>query len=141
MKYNHFLVTIKSRGDPYTTQEELVDFYDRIKEYIKDATWSDVVTYEITASNRLHMHTILQLPKKYMWSRLLKEINFNLGKKRLYCHLAPFPSRDYNIVRNYITKQCSNEYVKEQILLENFYYNNYGFESNSLIKDGRRAKC
>lgn len=120
---NNFLVTIKTRGKAYTTQDELITFYDKCKQSFTAGDWSSFVTYELTESKRLHLHTILILPKRIRWTKLLKSVNTN----RIYIHLKQFPKSDTQNVINYILKQVPSKSAQDQVLNENYYAHNYGF--------------
>lgn len=120
---NHFLVTIKTRGTVYTTKDELDTFYDKCKQLFTAGDWSSFKSYEMTNTKRLHLHTILLLPKKIRWTKLLKKVNTS----RIYIHLKSFPATDYDNVISYIYKQCKCPIAQNQILNENYYMHNYGF--------------
>lgn len=121
---NFYLVTIKSRGNPYTTKRELDIYYHRLINLFKNGDWSCFRCYEITAiGRRLHLHTIVGLPITTYYNKIMKSIKNN----RMYFHLKKFPESDYNNVLSYITKQQQNKYELEQILVRNEYYHKYGF--------------
>lgn len=122
---DYYLVTIKSRGLPYTTKRELDIFYHRCLNLFKSGDWSCFRCYEITANGRrLHLHSIVALPKN---TYLLKLISLLKLDTRMYLHLKKFPESDYDNVLSYISKQQQNKYELEQILIRNEYYHKYGF--------------
>ncbi len=121
---NNFLVTIKSRGHPYTSPEELHEFYRECISTFTGSEWSDNVSYELPKTRRLHLHTIVQMNKKVFWSRLVKKVS----TPRMYIHLQPFPYEDWNTVLQYISKQDTGKCVQDDIININYYSHNYGFE-------------
>ena len=120
---NSYLVTIKSRGDPYTPQEELLSFFYKAKALFNKSDWSSFLTFELPKSKRYHLHTIVHIPKNVFRKRLLSKLN----TKRMYMYLKPFPTSDYAKVQSYILKDYVDSFEEEQNKIINYYLHNYGF--------------
>lgn len=123
---NYFLVTIKTRGSPYTTSTELDSFLTICKKHFDQGDWSSFRAYELTYTYRLHLHTIVVIPKRVRWLRLLKKVNIS---NRIYCHLKPFPLADYSNVLSYILKQSPCKEAQDQVLAYNYYHYHDGFQA------------
>lgn len=101
MKY--YLVTIKSRGAPYTTREELDHFIRKCmlaSPIGEQLSWSSIEGYELPSTGRYHYHTIISASSTW---RYLKYIR-NMCTKRMYIHLKEFDKSDYNKIVGYIRK-------------------------------------
>lgn len=124
MNYNYYLVTIKTRGAPYTSASDLYTFYQKLKVTMKDTEFSDLRIYEKTKTERLHFHTICITRENIF--RICKLVNTN----RLYVHFKQFPSPDYDNIRNYLLKQVPNREVQQDLLAENLFLNENCFSNN-----------
>ncbi len=120
---NYFLVTIKSRGDPYTSKEELDKHYKKCINQFTAGDWSSFMCYEYPSTKRMHIHTIVCIPKRIRWTGLLKKVNCS----RMYTHLKQFPYNDYFNIISYIRKQAYNIYEQEQLIQQNYYAHIYAF--------------
>lgn len=121
---SYYLITIKSRGLPFTSKHELDRFYNKCINKFKFCEWSCFRSYEVTMKGRLHLHTIVSLPRYISYKTLINSVSTN----RMYIHFKRFPKQDMAKVIGYIQKQQQNKFELEQILIQNEYYNYYGFQ-------------
>ncbi len=118
-KHFFYLLTIaKHQVKDFVDQLQL----DAIVNYIKLVHDSlHIITHSYELSNKydqLHFHAIVRLSHRIIYKDNNSHKGFRLQWKPVY---------NWHGAHTYITKDATDKYKQEQILLENFYHHNYAF--------------
>lgn len=87
----------------------------------------DNVVYEIDSTYRqLHLHCILRSPLDFKYNQHTKCWGYRIHYRKVY---------DLSGARGYLSKQVSNIYEQQELLLDNYYSHHYGFAKQYTIND------
>lgn len=111
----YYLVTIRKNTKEFVSRHELnlmyIEVQNKLSKY--DTEWSNFISYELTKSNVMHVHTYCSCLKS-PWIK--SPINWNIN-------LLMFPSVDLKKVINYLNKDGQHPCAQQQREYESYYYN------------------
>lgn len=120
----YFLTIHKHQVKDYVSVQDIEDLLKSLRFLL---TFKVIkITYEISRTyNQLHAHLLVQTNKVIYYKKYSSIDNF-----RLYW----LPAVDGEKIFKYMTKDSSNKYEQQQIIITNYYRHHYGFKQPDRVE-------
>ncbi len=125
-KYVYMLTIAKHQVKKYIKKINILSVVSLLKKKL-NLLRTHESCYELSPKyHQLHAHIIVSMPKKVYYKD-----NNSLDGFRLQWS----PVFDINGARKYLTKDATNKYTQEAILMENYFNNNYAFRLEREVRE------
>lgn len=118
--HKYMLTVAKHQVKDYVTKSELDNVIHCLKLKLPFLVTSTIKCYELSPKyHQLHMHIYVASPRPIFYKNNNSVNGFRLQWSKC---------TNYSGMIEYIRKDAINKYVQDQILIQNYFYNNYGFQ-------------